>query len=121
MFALLISLSTTGFAQTDAWEFQDWNCREGLDLYAGTFPAHPAGHDREEETIIEEYQRTGNFDRLYQKVTGAVLGQVKDCLEVLSYSLGEDAQRRNNRLEDLEERQMRIEDKLDKILAILER
>lgn len=121
MFSALVGLGTAELAQADAWEFQDTNCRELLEEHPGSFPAHAAGHSRANETALEEVQRTGKRARYHQKITYWALDQVKDCLRSLSHSLGADAQRRNYGLEDLQERQKRIEDKLDDILSILRR
>ena len=119
MFSVLVGLGTAEFAQADAWEFQDMNCREFLEKHPGSFPAHPAGHRLKDETVLEEVQRTGKQDRHHQKITYLALNQVKLCLRSLSHSLGADAQRRNDDLDDLQERQKRIEDKLDEMLTIL--
>ena len=113
--SVLILLGTYGVAQSDAWEFQDSSCREVLKQHPGTYPAHAAGHSRQEETASEERRRTGNQERYHRKITYWALLQVKDCLRSLSHSLGADAQRRNSNLERVQERLSRLEEALRRL------
>ena len=121
MFTSLIGLGTAGFAQADEWSFSDLECRIYLDQHPGSYPAHPPGHSNEAETINEEFERTRDADRHHRKISYQALEDVKGCLRALSFSLGYDAWERNNRIEELEKRQKQIANKLDDILAILER
>ena len=52
------------------------NCQQELEQHPGSLPAHAAGHAREDETINEEYQRTGDKATHHYKVTYAHIDQL---------------------------------------------
>ena len=71
------------------------NCEEELARHPGSLPAHPAGHARENETITEEFRRTGNSETHHRKLTYAHIDQ-------LAYCLGEMIRRLGRMQEDIE-------------------
>ena len=70
-----------------AYGFSDAECREVLNEHPGSFPAHPAGHPRQNETVNEEVDRTDDQQEHHRKLTYFHSKQIVSCLQSMSRNL----------------------------------
>ena len=115
VFLALPYLGIPEHARAEAFDFDNISCSYVVLLeHPGLFPAGPAGGSRPDETLIEELERTGDRDEYHAEMTYHALNQLQNCISEINSGLRSDARKRDNRLD-------RIEEQLERIIAILDR
>jgi len=115
--ALIFATFPIHLSTADESLLLDPSCDSNLLTHPGDFPSHPIGHERENETLLDELKRTGNEANFHYDISYFSILQLKDCVNYLAM----DAEHRNIQLEDVQAKLMEILKKLDRIQAVLGR